>query len=719
MSLSALVLLPIVAVLWWLMHMKMLPRMQQRWKAETLRGKMARAGALSVAEKLRDLAGAGAVALGFMLALVALAGWLAESDEAVPKAVLDTVSGLQSWLKALADGWGSTVTWIGLAGAGGVLWMAARRARQRVGEVWGAAASQAFQDLRNDSARIEAARADPALAPLVDQLDEALDAAIAARQAAQDETLQPDGSTAEPSPAQAAAAAAQQRVGEALSALAIGVAGQGLDFPAAAGRATAAEAAEKPGRWRRLMRILASKRLGEDLGLVSTWLGRAATALLFVSLTGWAATPLADSLRLSVNNLRVQAHAADVQREFDQALSQTPDEPPLQATSDTASPQATQRAAQLLARAAMRQMARSPLLDHAASVERSTAARSEFVRAALAGEHLDAGSGTAADAVRTEAAKRDAGKAAAEAEAEAARTSPAARRAVELAEPTMTALRQRDPGRFAALLERLEARYSANAMGVSDAQGKLIGKMVDGAFGAVDAATEGELGKQAQKLTKDFGKKSVKTWADAQVKEVIAKALRGAAQGDVASRMPAFVASDDARDFVRALAEREGRGWSLNAQAKEEDAIARKVSDAVGELHADAKRPEMRTAAAGRVRGYEHLFQRDEGPLPPDAADGRNPGAGGSGGGGTKPHATARASNFHWASRSFRVRGVLFGREITGAALDATDLRWRIEPPAAAAPVGTATRVALELRVAPGPARPPFGARRAASMPVF
>lgn len=72
----------------------------------------------------------------------------------------------------------------------------------------------------------------------------------------------------------------------------------------------------------------------------------------------------------------------------------------------------------------------------------------------------------------------------------------------------------------------------------------------------------------------------------------------------------------------------------------------------------------------------------------------------GRAGSGASPHAQARSKDFHVVSRSFRVRGVLVGQIMDGESIDATDLRWKVIPPVR---TGAATRVSLQMRIAPSP----------------
>lgn len=362
-----------------------------------------------------------------------------------------------------------------------------------------------------------------------------------------------------------------------------------------------------------------------------------------------------------------------------------------------------------MARAAARELTRSGMLDRIAGTRRSFAGEAEFVRRTIAGEHLTAASASD-EAIRLrEEIARSVG---------AADPVHAPSRQVQEAleqefRPIAERVQSRDPERFRRWASRLQARY-AEPMGAIDAQGKLIGKVLDEAFGAIDAKPGSEAGKQAQRLVKEFGKEAAQTWARSWAKSWVTDTLVAAARPGVeaAARGFTFEVSAPARQLMEELARAEGQGWA-RAAAQDVDARAmRVVADKVASLHP----AEARATVIERLGGYDELFPRATGPALPPAEPWPGPTAGGGGGGGgggsgnkaavdAAPHprtaapgapgahfAQSRATSFHLASRSFRVRGVLIGRDSGSSGVDIDRLDWKLETGA------VPTRVVLQLR---------------------
>jgi hypothetical protein len=643
-------LLICLGILWAVLQWWLLPLVKERWKAGDLKRKMARAGVLVVVEKLRDFSAAGVFAVAAAALLVLSANLLSGSNVIWPQAIIAAIGEIYRVAKAFSDGYGIALGVLGLIAAMIVLWFAAQRARERVSEVWVQRAEAMFEALRTDPSILNTARRDNDLRTIVAQLDAAF------------ETIQAQDGAAEPDARLLARAHAA--LNHALSQLAIEMARKQIDFPDAAGKPTAAEAHQPKSVMDRVLRVLSSKKLGEDLGLVRKPVGRIVTGLLFVSLVGWAAEPLANSLRPTVNNLRVQLVQAKAEQNLNQALSRADEtvseyEAPDEAGAD---------AARLLARAFVREIARAPLLADAASAGERRAAEAEVVRAQMAEQRFSAEPN--ADPVTG-------------ARAEGVNSGPTpdtpsagVRHAEEALEPKLREMQQRQPKRFATLLQQWEARYSA-PISPLDAQGRLTARLLDEAFGAADLKPEGELAKQAQKLSKDFGKEAIKTWANGALKQFLADSLTGVARPEV-QRAFAFEMSNDSRAFLEELRANEARGWPPRGTASGEAQMAARVAEKVAEFHPPPEREAMRE----RVRGYEFLFPLEDGHSPSNSGPAASP---------------PRSTNFAAASRSSRVRGVLVGQTMMGNNLDVTDLRWQIVAPTRA---GAATRVRLEMRIA-------------------
>lgn len=694
-------LLVTLAVLWALLHLQVLPWVKNDWKAADLRRKMTRAGVLVVVEKLRDLAAIGTCAVGAVALLVLAANFLGGAGVVWPKAIIEALASLYAGTKQVADDIGTGLGWAALAAAALVLWLGARRARAHVVKVWQAKASEAHEAFRAHPERIAEAGKDPELLPLVQQIDAVLDRLHALN--------------AQPVPDPKQIEDTREALGLALSQLAIESARKQVDFVA-----TASEAPSDPPAslrpWQRMLRAVSSKRFSEDMGLVRKPLGRAVTALLFVSLLGWTSAPMADSLQLAVNNLRAQLLAGEAQRNLDQALSRT--EPATaRETSAPLPAEAVRTASRLMAHAVITDLTRTPLIRTTSALPPGARAQADAVAHALAGHVAEQPTipGTAA---------RLSQEAAATADRVAPHEGAAVRQLEERARASLQQLKDRQPQRFAALLERLEARY-AHAMSATDAQSKLVAKVLDEAFGGLDAKPDGELAKQGQKLAKEFGKDATKAWADARLKQFMSDTITGATRPEVRQAF-AFEASESTRAFVQDLEQSSGRAWRTAPANAQEARMAQAVANRVADLHG-VTHPGERAAMLDIFGGYERVFVADVDPragdltrsMPPTGAGGPpkagpqapEPGmAGGGGGGGghgSQAHGSSSrgwASNFHTASRSFRVRGVLIGRDLAGSPLDVTDIRWRV---LASEGPGKPTRVALELRVADKPGATP------------
>jgi hypothetical protein len=487
--------------LWALCHFWLLPMSKDRWKALDMRGKLARAGALVVLEKIRDLAAVAALMISAVIALVLLSGLVSSTSTVFPQAVIHAAAFVHARLKSVGEQYGTVLGSIAFLGAIVSLYLAAKNARRRVSEAWSAKARETHAALREDPGVLEAARKDPELEPVVQKLDDVIGRLVAADRG--DEGAQVSESMK---------SQLQHDVSELLSILAVELARRNMKFEEAVATPTQDEAAKPKSRWLRALHVISSDRFAKDLGLVKGPLSHLTTALIVLSLIGWTAEPLADSLHLALNNLRINAVDQQAQRELDNAVSKAPPPKPEDAldsqTPTSATIHTAQSAARLVARVAVEQMARSGVLDHVVQVERATLSEAEYVRAALNDEHLavspDADSATK---VRHEAADSVAKK------LNDMQGVNAAKEQIERdVKPALERMQRENPSRFSQWASKLEARY-ATPMTPLDAQGKIVAKMIDEAFGAVDAKPTTELGKQSQKLVKDLGKEAVKTWS--------------------------------------------------------------------------------------------------------------------------------------------------------------------------------------------------------------
>jgi hypothetical protein len=687
------------ACTWAVLHWWLVPAVQTHWEASNMRTKMLRSGILVTLEKLRDLAAVGATALALLMVLILLSGWLAHSDAGLPKALVEAIASLFEGTKAFSTGYGTVVGWLGLIGAAWVLYQGAKHARRQVATAWQEQAGKELNAIIEDPDLIEASKAHPDQRPIAEHLQ----AMLAALHAL------PDEGQATPEQ-ELERTRLREVVRNTLHALAVEIANQKVDFAEIIGKSATPAHPLPATPWQRLAQMVSSKQFGKDMGLVRKPLGWVVTGLLLFSLTGWAADPLADSFRLTVNNLRVNLANETVQRDLNTALSHESADHADEVAEDTPNaPNSSQvraaaEGARLVARAVAREMMDPALMSRITGAAQSNETSSEFVRAAVLGEDM-ATLRDMPDALPAQRVRAEASAAALDSEA-------AAMRRVEehLAtqiEAPLESLQREHPRRFDALMSRVAARYSAPASTL-DAQSKLMARVLDEALGGADFKPSGEMGKQAQALVKDFGKDAIKTWADSAVKRFLVDTISGAARPDVL-RGIAFESTERSRAFFESLHLQEEQGWRPSAAAAREaranDAVARTVTD----LHADAPQA-ARVALTERLSGYERLFpgRAAEAAAEDLIADmptgaGKMAEAGETGG---RPHPSAggghdfsrtRATNMHTASRSFRVRGVLIGHDLQGDQLDVTDIRWQLIPPGSSQ---ASTRVQLSLRLA-------------------
>lgn len=689
------------ACTWALLQWWLLPALQAQWEAGNMRTKMLRSGVLVTLEKLRDLSAVGATALALLMLLIMLSDWLARTDASLPKTLIEVIASLFDSTKAFSAGYGALVGWMGLIGAAIVLYSGAKHARHQVVQAWQAQAGKELTAIIEDPSLIEAAMTNPEQRPIAQHIQATL-AALQALPAEGEATTEQDMEREQ----------LREALHDALRSLAVEVANQKVDFAEVIGKSTAPP--DEPARtpWQRLARTLASKQFGKDMGLVRKPLGWVVTGLLLFSLTGWAADPLADNLRLTVNNLRINLANEEIQRDLEAALSHESADDLDEGGEDTPSApnsrqvRASAEGARLVARAVTREMLDPSLMARVTGANHSTEATADFVRAAVLNEDMPA----PAEMQNASPAQR----VRAEAKAAAIDSEAAAMRRVEehLAaqiEDQLDALQRQQPRRFDALMSRIAARYSTPASTL-DAQSKIMARVLDEALGGDLFKPSGETGKQAQALVKDFGKETIKTWADSAVKRFLVDTIAGTARPDVL-RGITLESTERSREFVESLRLQEGEGWRPPAAAAREARANAAVARTVAELHDDA--PEAaRLALRERLSGYEHLFPGRSTPASPENWIDNLPTGGGGGGkhadaagGGARPQSSSgggndfsrtRATSMHTASRSFRVRGVLIGHEPQGGPLDVTDIRWQLIPPG---PAQASTRLLLSLRM--------------------
>ncbi|VVN20814.1 hypothetical protein [Pseudomonas fluorescens] len=407
----------------------------------------------------------------------------------------------------------------------------------------------------------------------------------------------------------------------------------------------------------RQARMLSSEQSGKDQGRVRQPLPYVATALLILSLIGWCAEPLARSMQLMINNLRMNAADQQAQRDMEEVLSampllKNPNAAPVYP--DAAAP-AVQAATRLFVRAALSDMTRSTAFEQWVQVTRSNRSESEFVRAALTGQRLE----VSASADSATKARREVAATLGDGIEDKAGIVKAQQQIEQAIAPSVARLEQKNPTLFAQLTAVLEQRYGT-PLAPLDAQGQLIAHVLDQAFGPVVAIPTTELGRQAQTLVKDLGRDAVRTWTQTWAKHWVTEALISSAPPGVlavAARQASFEATNDTRNLVRSLMAADGQGWTPSPEALREATIAEAVSAKVAEFHP----PPMQAVLQERLDGYD--------PLLPGATD------------------------FEVASSGLRVRQVLIGQDTYPQGIDANQIRWTLQP----ATGNTTTKVILEI----------------------
>lgn len=644
---SPLNILFVSAGLWALTHLWILPLSKQRWKRADLRQKIARASALVALKKIRDLSVITTIVVSSVLIFVWVCGVIGSNSVNLSRNLIDKVAAAHTLLKNWTDAYANIIIFVGLLGAALTLYLSARQAKKRLTAIWFARATEVRERLVNDSTLIGEAGRDPDLLPIVQRLAQAT-SLLSQHQDGGEATL-----------SEHERGIIEQDISSLLWMLSVEIARKEIDVETSLATPSAEEAAVKTSRRQRWARFFASKRLREDLGLLQKPASYAVSALFIVSLIGWSAEPLADSLQLVVNNLRVNLLAEEAQRDLESALSK--DEEVVSETTDAD----TGQVAQQIAQATVRGLLRSGVIDRIDRT-RGPLDQSELVRARIAEQHVGLPDGMdSVSRVRKETGQAIARGANDNTESMIAHISD---RLQEVVEPSVQRLQKEQPGAFARLAVTLKARYAGSPSPL-DAQSQIISRVLDQAFGAVDAHSSTELARQAQKILKEFGKEATQTWAKAYAERYLADLLLGEARADVLAAGFRFETSDETKRFVAALQDAEGR-WVTSGTELERSKRDRKVAAAVAAQDADTP-----TAAVARhnLGGYDELFPTIAEWTPNDAA-----------GPGSAPNfrrptpKPVPATDFHLASRSFRVRGVLIGRDLGGDSLDIKDLRWSL-----------------------------------------
>ena len=657
-------LLIVLLSLFILTNFWLMPVTRDSWKSAKISRQVAKAGILAVLEKIRDLSLIGTLSIVVIMIVVAACGVVSNSDYSASKNIIESLSGLYDVLKDISSGYATFLLWFGLAGTFIVLTITAKKAKNRIIDAWKKQANIVFDRITTDFSELERLQNSPEYKDITTRIIEIYLFLHAEESESERNELSPEELEA-----------LNQELNHLITSLSFLKAEEELDIEESLKSPAASEEQEKESKGKKILGILASKQLLKDLGVVSKPLSFLLTALLLVSLTGWAATPMANSLQLTLNNLRIQAIAEDVQRELNQAISDIPDIPEIPSNENEPNDSsAVANAARIIARLSANELMRSGMLQRTAGYQQSALSESEFVRAAVNQQEY------IADRTIPREVNEARREVADDIKLNAKNSSDLSEKISRQIEPELNSelqkIRKKNPSFFSQIAKNAQARY-ATSMSPLDVQGQLIGRIVDQGFSSVSSNSNSELAKQGNKLVKTFGKKAVTTWANTYAKNVVTEMLMDQARSEVSRQMNQtyrFNTTESSERFIRSLVEAESRGWQNIKSQQAESAINKKVASNLASKYPND--PAARAAIMRNLGGYSELF--------PAASEPFSGGGGGGGGAGSssseknKKYVRSRATSFKLASVSSKVRGVLFGQEFPENTLSIQDIEWKV-----------------------------------------
>jgi hypothetical protein len=298
--------------IWTLLHFWLYPMLVKHWTSGELSTKVTRAGVLAGLEMLCNLTLRVAVVLGIVLGVLWLLDVLALSEHVFPQFAIAAAVSASTFLGTVSSGFSKFVLIASLAGAAFVLYRTARHAQSIVrGKLIEQVLAQRNAFAADPDSLFRLAE-DENFRPQVEELTVILAQrdAIAKESPAKQEKRQEELQFLE--------SAIEAR----LQTIAFLVVKPKFD-PVEALRTADPSPAEpaRRGMLPMIGRPFASKGFAKDLGLIRTSFDRVASALLVLSLLTWAAEPLANSFRLTANNLQVTFEKQAAKQLLDEALS--------------------------------------------------------------------------------------------------------------------------------------------------------------------------------------------------------------------------------------------------------------------------------------------------------------------------------------------------------------------------------------------------------------
>lgn len=635
-------LLLVFFIVWAIIHFWLAPLAQRSWRKASLDKKIIRTSVLALLEKLANVCAIGTIALLCLAIVLWSLSFASKGTVILAQDILEPLSSLYPVVDSFASEFGQFLIWFGALGLVVALFLVGRRARDKVVAAWNAKAGEIYERLStNPEEELKVLRNDPAFQDKVEHLDKLL------------ETLNQEDIRAATTKQKDQII---QEIQSLLVILALEKSKNEVDIEEVLRTSTRSENVATGGMHRRILRIFASEQLTKDLGLVSRALSTALIVLLLVSLTGWAASPLANSLRITVNNVQIHAIQEEVNRNLDNAISNLD---PEDSTGDTTvyNPTNIALVSRIIARAATNQVYNSGVLEKSAGMEPSKVNRSEFVRGAILKRSIEIDKG----APPSQRIRGEVAKIVSDSIGDTGTSNEVIEQIERKIRPQIENLHERNPRLLETLLGRLEARY-ARTINLLDAQSNLLSHIVSQSFGVTDTKISSELGRQAKNIVDDVGRSAVVSWVNVHAKKLMLDTILNQAQSDMLRGLDdkfTFEISGRNSHLIKGLYANSYIGWSPSNAERVRDNISSKFADAIARKGPIEQQGELRR----RLGGYSEFF-----PTVPIQAAGR----------GISEASTINFMNFNLASRSFRVRGVLVGRDHKSEQLDVTDIEWDI-----------------------------------------
>ena len=478
---SPLYLLPAFVVIWALIHFWLLRTVAKTWRSGGLSKRIGYTSILTILHKLRDLCAVGAVTVIFLLTTIGLLSFLGDNTLGLAGSFFATLSLLTSPIEIATQSYDTFLFWTGIVGSVVALYLMARTARKTLVAHVTKTAKEVATRLEENPGDFNVLKDDPLLH---DQFSRYLELRSTLFQR----------NTRQLSSDQVTQIFEEMRVLFARIVSELSVRELNVEKVVAV---SAPSASDRQKLRNRIVRMLASETLAKDLGLISRSLSYLATSLLLISLTAWVATPLANSFRIAMNNLAMQASHAHVDRDLDNEISAIED---VEERDPKVNPAAVAHASRLLAKEAVR------ILYDTAILERSVRDDSpHFVRSAILAQSPEGNRKATGRPVNLNSRN------------EILTSAKVIDKIEGHIEPKVAKAYQRNSQSVNALINWLETRYG-RAGNPIDAQAHIISSMFAQSFGNANTVTNDPLIRQGIDITVDIGTSAVRTWAIAQAK---------------------------------------------------------------------------------------------------------------------------------------------------------------------------------------------------------